>query len=152
MIYQTVFNFTKIGHLKTHTNSVHEGNRFNYDICRSIFAAKGNLKKHTESVHGGKRFNCDISPSSVTLTLFYMGGSKQSPWLIIVHLSSEDVLNWLIFHDFVPFNIWKVLGRPFLGLLFENFKNFYIEDIFHTKSKGGDPSIRVKMHLFLGPF
>ena len=40
------------------------------------------------------------------LTLFYMGGDQiDPPRLIIVHQSSWNALNGLIFHDFVPFNI-----------------------------------------------
>ena len=46
------------------------------------------------------------------------GGIKWIPRLIIVHQSSWNALKGLIFHDFVPFNIRKVLGRPFLGFLF----------------------------------
>ena len=75
--------------------------------------------------------------SSNSLTLFYKGGIKTIPlgWLLCAILQRMPWIGW--FHDFVPFNIWKVLGRPFLGFLFENFKNFYIDDFFHTKSKGG---------------
>ena len=66
-----------------------------------------------------------------------MGGDQiDPPRLIIVHQSSWNALNGLIFHDFVPFNIWKVLGKPFLGFLFENFENFFDDDFFHEKSKG----------------
>ena len=61
------------------------------------------------------------------LTLFYMGGGRDAP-------------NRLIFHDFVPFNIGKVLGRPFLGFLFEIFKIFYVDNFFHILFEG------VKMH------
>ena len=48
------------------------------------------------------------------LTLFYMGGTMFPPWSIIARQSLMSALNWLIFLDFVPFNIRKVLGRPFL--------------------------------------
>ena len=57
--------------------------------------------------------------------------------LSIVHQSSWNALNGLIFHDFVPFNIRKVLGRPFLGFLFEISKKFYVDNFFHIQSKGG---------------
>ena len=81
-----------------------------------------------------------------------MGGSNRSPRLIIVHQSSWNALNGLIFHEFVPFNIRKVLGRPFLGFLFEKSKKFYVENFFHIQSKGGGPSMCVKMHQFLCTF
>ena len=73
----------------------------------------------------------------IPLTLFYMGGSKRPPRLIIGRLSSGNAPNGLIFHDFVPFNIRKVLGRPFLGFLFEKSKKFYVDNFFHIQSKGG---------------
>ena len=74
------------------------------------------------------------------LTLSYMGGggSKRPPWLIILHLSSGDAPNGLIFHDFVTFNIRKVLGRPFLGFLFEITKKF-TSTIFYTYNPKGGP-------------
>ena len=59
------------------------------------------------------------------------------PLLIIVQQSSWNAPNGLIFHDFVPFNIRKVLGRPFLGFLFEISKKFYFDNFFHVQSKGG---------------
>ena len=65
------------------------------------------------------------------------GESNRSPQLIIVHQSLWNALNGLIFHDFVPFNIWKVLGRPFLGFLFEKSEKIYVDHFFHTQSKGG---------------
>ena len=57
----------------------------------------------------------------VFLTLFYMGGGGTMfpPWSIIARQLSMDALNWLIFHDFVPFNIRKVLGRQFLKFFFK---------------------------------
>ena len=68
------------------------------------------------------------------------GGKKKPPpppQLIIRRLSSGNAPNGLIFHDFVPFNIRKVLGRPFLGFLFEKSKKFYVDNFFHIQSKGG---------------
>ena len=65
------------------------------------------------------------------------GVEKDPPWLIIVRESSGDAPNGLIFHDFVPFNIRKVLGRPLLGFFFEISKKFYVENFFHIQFKGG---------------
>ena len=72
------------------------------------------------------------------------GGGDQidPPRLIIVHQSSWNALNGLIFHDFVPFNIRKVLGMPFLKSFFENLKNFSLNDFFRLRSNGGDPSMQ----------
>ena len=64
------------------------------------------------------------SKSQINPILHGGGGSNRPPWLIIVRLSSGDTLNGLIFHDFVPFNIRKVLGRTFLKFLFEISKIF----------------------------
>ena len=82
------------------------------------------------------------------------GGGQIDPlWLNIVCLSSGDAPNGLIFHDFVPLNIRKVLGRPFLGFLFEISNKFYVDNFFHIQSKkGGNPSMHVKMHQFFCPF
>ena len=50
--------------------------------------------------------NVKIIKIGPRLTLFYMGGDQiDPPQLIIVHQSSWNALNGLIFHDFVPFNI-----------------------------------------------
>ena len=65
------------------------------------------------------------------------GSKRPPPWLIIIHLSWGDAPNGLIFHDFVPFNIRKALGRPFLGFLFEISKKFYVDNFFLIQSKGG---------------
>ena len=65
------------------------------------------------------------------------GESNRSPQLIIVHQSSWNALNGLIFYDFVPCNIRKFLGSPFLGFLFKISKNFYVDHFFHIQSKGG---------------
>ena len=87
------------------------------------------------------------------LTLSYIGGDQiDPPQMIIVHQSALNALNWLIFHDSVPFNIRKVLGRPFLGICFEISKKFYVDNFFHIQYKGGDPSICLTINVFLGPF
>ena len=65
------------------------------------------------------------------------GGQIDPPQWIIIHQSSGNALNGLIFHDFVPCNIRKFLGRPFLGFLFEISKTFYVDNFFHIQSKGG---------------
>ena len=71
------------------------------------------------------------------LTLFYMGwGAKKTPLADYRTLILGDALNGLIFHDFIPFNIRKVLGRPFLGFLFEISKKIYVDNFFHIQSKG----------------
>ena len=95
-----------------------------------------------------------ISPFNPIL---HGGDQIDPPRQIIIHQSSGNDLNVLIFHDFVPFNIRKVLGRPFLGFLFENSKKFYVENFFHTQSKGGTllgwvrtPFARIFFVLFLG--
>ena len=67
-----------------------------------------------------------------------MGGDQNDPpRLIIVQQSSWNALNGLIFHDFVPCNIRKFLGSPFLGFLFEISKKIYIDNFFHKQFKGG---------------
>ena len=77
-----------------------------------------------------------VSQMSI-LALFYMGGQIDPPQLIIVHQSSQNTLNGLIFHDFVLFNIRKVLGRPFLVFLFEISKKIHVDTFFHIQFKGG---------------
>ena len=42
---------------------------------------------------------------------------------------SECFANGLIFHDFVPYNIWKVLERPF-SKFFQKFQKFLRRQIF----------------------
>ena len=71
------------------------------------------------------------------LTLFYM---KRGNNVIIARQSSMDALNWMIFHDFVPFNIRMILGRSNLEFFFENFKNFCVNDFCWTSIHRGDPS------------
>ena len=65
------------------------------------------------------------------------GDQNDPPRLIIVQQSSWNALNRLIFHDFVPCNIRKFLGSPFLEFLFEISKKFYVDNFFHIQSKGG---------------
>ena len=77
------------------------------------------------------------------LTLFYIDYRKTIFW---------NVLNWLILYDFVPFNIRKVLGRLFLGFLFDKIQEILRGQFFPHRIQKGDPSMLVKMHLFLGPF
>ena len=76
-----------------------------------------------------------------------VGGQIDPPLADYRTLILGDAPNGLIFHNFVPFNIRKVLGRPFLGFLSEISKKFFPHII-----QRGDLSIRVKMHLFLCPF
>ena len=61
------------------------------------------------------------------------GGVKKTPLADYCTLILRDAPNGLIFHDFVPFNIRKVLGRPFLGFLFEISKKFYVDNFFHIQ-------------------
>ena len=63
------------------------------------------------------------------------------PWSIIARQSSMDALNWLIFHDFVPFNIRKVLGRPFMGL-FLKISKILVWTIFSDFNPKGGPSMQ----------
>ena len=67
------------------------------------------------------------------------GGGKKPPppRLIMERLSSGNAPNGLIFHDFVPFNIRKVLGRPFLQFLFEIYKISYVNNFSTYNPKGG---------------
>ena len=66
------------------------------------------------------------------------GGTMFPPPLSIIdRQSSMNALNWLIFHDFVPFNIRKVLVRQIFGFLFEISKKFYGDNFFLIQSKGG---------------
>ena len=66
-----------------------------------------------------------------------MGGDQNDPpRLIIVQQSSWNALNGLIFHDFVPCNIRKFLGSPFLEFLFEISKKLYVDIFFCIQSKG----------------
>ena len=84
------------------------------------------------------------------LTLLYMGDDQNDPpRLIIVQQSSWNALNGLIFHDFVPCNIRKFLGSPFLGFLFRISKKFYVDNFFHIKSKGGT-LLYVKKCIYFG--
>ena len=92
-----------------------------------------------------------LEDSHAPLTLFYIGGSKTPPWLIIIRESLGDAPNGLILLDFVPFSIRKVLGRKFLGFLFEISKKFYVNNFFNIQSKGRT-LLCVKMHRFLCPF
>ena len=52
------------------------------------------------------------------------------PLSIITRLLSLDALNRLIFHDFVPFNIRKVLGRQFLDFFTKYSKNKIVQILF----------------------
>ena len=83
------------------------------------------------------------------LALFYMEGIEMIPLIDYRTPILKYAPNVQIFHDFGPFNIRKLLVRPFLGFLFEISKKFYVDNFFHIQS---NPSMRLKMHLFLGPF
>ena len=80
----------------------------------------------------------------LTLTLFYMGGNNVPPWSIIAWQSSMDALNWLIFHDFVPFNIRKVLGRSFLNFFLKISKIFASTNFSKIDPKGGPFYTKIK--------
>ena len=59
------------------------------------------------------------------------GDQIDPPWLIIACQSLVHVPNGLIFLDFVPLDIQKVLVRPFLDIVFENFEKFNVDSFFH---------------------
>ena len=54
--------FIQTTNLKTHSVSVHEGNKlFKCEICSTAFVLKRDLKVHSASVHGEKKpFKCDM--------------------------------------------------------------------------------------------
>ena len=66
-----------------------------------------------------------------------MGGSKRPLLADYRTQILGDAPNGLIFHDFVPFNIRKVLVRPFLEFIFEISKKICVDNFFHIQSKGG---------------
>ena len=76
--------------------------------------------------------------------ILHGGGTMFPPWSIIARQSSMDALNWLIFHDFVPFNIRKVLGRRFL-IFFLKISKILAWTIFSDfDPKGGPFYARIK--------
>ena len=76
--------------------------------------------------------------------ILHGGGTMFPPWLIIARQSLMDALNWLIFHDFVPFNIRKVLGRRFL-IFFLKISKILAWTIFSDfDPKGGPFYARIK--------
>ena len=76
--------------------------------------------------------------------ILHGGGNKVPPWSIIARQSSMDALNWLIFHDFVPFNIRKVLGRPFLEFFLKISKILAWTIFSDFDPKGGPFYARIK--------
>ena len=79
----------------------------------------------------------------IGLTLFYMG-EESSPWSIITQQSSLDAPNGLIFHDFVPSNIRKVLERPFLEIVLKISKILASTIFSELNPKGGPFYAKVK--------
>ena len=59
------------------------------------------------------------------------GDQIDPPWSIIACQSLVHVPNGLIFLDFVLLDIQKVLVRPFLDIVFENFEKFNVDGFFH---------------------
>ncbi len=49
--------FTQKGSLKTHIQTIHEGQNFTC-FCGKVFTQKGNLKKHIQTIHEGQNFTC----------------------------------------------------------------------------------------------
>ena len=61
-----------------------------------------------------------------------MGGDQiNPPWSIIAYQLLVHVPNGLIFLDFVPLDIPKVLVWPFLDIVFEKFEKFNVNGFFH---------------------
>ena len=87
-----------------------------------------------------------IPISVCPLTLFYMGGKNLPPvpWWIIAQQSSLDAPNGLIFHDFVPSNIRKVLERPFLEIVLKISKILASTIFSELNPKGGPFYAKVK--------
>ena len=56
--------------------------------------------------------------------ILHGGGSKSPPRQIIARRSLGNGTNGPIFHDFVPFNIQKVMANPFLEFFFKILRNF----------------------------
>ena len=77
-------------------------------------------------------------------TLHGGGGTMFPPWSIIARQSSMSALNWLIFLDFVPFNIRKVLGRPFLEFFLKISKILAWTIFSDFDPKGGPFYARIK--------
>ena len=77
------------------------------------------------------------------LALFYMGG-RIFPQSIIAQQSSLDAPNGLIFHDFVPSNIRKVLERPCLEIVLKISKIFASTIFSELNPKGGPFYAKVK--------
>ena len=50
--------FTELGSMKKHIQSVHEGVMFLCNKCYYQASEKGLLKKHDESVHEGVKYHC----------------------------------------------------------------------------------------------
>ena len=55
-----------------------------------------------------------------------------------------NALNWLIFHDFVPFNVWKVLERQFLDFFLKISKILAWTIFSDFDPKGGPFYARIK--------
>ena len=64
--------------------------------------------------------------------------------LVDSHSAIVDALNWLIFHDFVPFNIRKVLGRRFLKFFSKISKILALTFFSDFDPKGGPFYARIK--------
>ena len=74
-----------------------------------------------------------------------MGGGKNLPPLVIIaQQSSLDAPNGLIFHDFVPSNIRKVLERPFLEIVLKISKILASTIFSELNPKGGPFYAKVK--------
>ena len=80
----------------------------------------------------------------IDLTLFYMVGRFFPPWLIIAQQLLLDAPNGLIFHDFVPSNIRKVLERPFQEIVLKISKILASTIFSELNPKGGPFYAKVK--------
>ena len=82
-------------------------NSFFKNISNVFIRICFNANSLSQSLHSTKWLFMSFNP-------ILHGGTLFPPWSIITRQLSMDALNWRIFLDFVPFNIRKVLGRPFL--------------------------------------
>ena len=86
---------------------------------------------------------CDLEHSFNPI-LHGGGGRIFPPWSIITQQSSLDAPNGLIFHDFVPSNIRKVLERPFLEIVLKISKILASTIFSELNPKGGPFYAKVK--------
>ena len=62
------YEATTRSHLATHIQCVHEGKKYQCEVCNKEYTENMSLRRHKKSVHEGKKYQCKVCDRKYTDT------------------------------------------------------------------------------------